>query len=212
MSEFKVCKGCAESKAVSLFAFSRGMPRSYCKPCWSRKNCESDKLNRERVNRRIMLWNHARKPVQMLYPLIPRHIQAARRKAQNIAWKLANPEKHAESQAKWAAANKHISMEVVRRRQAKKLKATPKWASREAMQAFYRMAVELTEMGVPHDVDHIIPLQHKLVCGLHCEANLQVLPRWSTPSKKGKWSSGVRSLRCDLLLVDMHYVAIARNF
>lgn len=78
----------------------------------------------------------------------------------------------------WASENKHVAMEVVRRRQAAKLKATPSWASRKAMQEVYALAVAMTEKtGVPHDVDHIVPLQSKLVCGLHCEANLQVLPR-----------------------------------
>jgi hypothetical protein len=78
-------------------------------------------------------------------------------------------------------------METVRRRQAAKLRATPPWADKKAMQEVYRLARELSEAGVPHDVDHIVPLQHALVCGLHCPANLQVLPRRANRLKHNRW-------------------------
>lgn len=66
---------------------------------------------------------------------------------------------------------------------AQKLKATPKWLSKEQLkeiQEFYLLAKELQWLGDPNDpleVDHIIPLQGDKVCGLHVPWNLQILPR-----------------------------------
>lgn len=55
--------------------------------------------------------------------------------------------------------------------------ATPKWANPLKIAAIYRQRDRISEeTGIPHDVDHIIPLTHPRVCGLHCEANLRVIP------------------------------------
>lgn len=54
---------------------------------------------------------------------------------------------------------------------------TPKWADQEAIRAVYERASQLTaETGIPHHVDHEIPLQGRLVSGLHVAANLRPLP------------------------------------
>lgn len=74
------------------------------------------------------------------------------------------------------------------KRNAAKLGATPPWANQEAIKQFYVEARRLTaETGIPHEVDHIVPLQHPLVCGLHVETNLQVLTAEANNTKNNRW-------------------------
>lgn len=61
-------------------------------------------------------------------------------------------------------------------RRAAKKQATPSWANQNEIKAMYRHAALLRlETGSEYHVDHIVPLQSPIVCGLHWEGNLQVL-------------------------------------
>jgi hypothetical protein len=57
-------------------------------------------------------------------------------------------------------------------------KACPDWANKHAIKKIYDTAKDLTaNTGITYEVDHIIPVRHQLVCGLHVEYNLQILPK-----------------------------------
>lgn len=66
-------------------------------------------------------------------------------------------------------------------RRAQKRNATPKWASRQEMLKIYR------SRNKGQHVDHIIPLIHPLVCGLHNEFNLRVISAEENMSKGNKF-------------------------
>lgn len=65
---------------------------------------------------------------------------------------------------------------------------TPPWADPAATAAVYARAKALTkETGVLHEVDHIVPLNHPRVCGLHWHVNLQVLDHEANRRKGNNW-------------------------
>jgi hypothetical protein len=79
-----------------------------------------------------------------------------------LAWQRAHPEQHASHEA---------------RRRADTLSATPSWANRFFIAEAYDLAKRRTlATGIKWHVDHIVPLRSPLVCGLHVEHNLAVIP------------------------------------
>ena len=115
-----------------------------------------------------------------------------KRAATVSAWQARNPDKRREitSRAgkKWSANNKDKVAARVRWRQAAKKQRLPPWADKAKITAFYTEAHRLSETtGVPHEVDHIIPLQGELVSGLHVHTNLQILPRSVNRAKRNKY-------------------------
>jgi hypothetical protein len=68
------------------------------------------------------------------------------------------------------------------RRRAIKLQATPAWANQALIYSFYRMA---EVFGL--EVDHIIPLISKKVCGFHVEHNLQLLTKAENARKSNRF-------------------------
>ncbi len=79
-------------------------------------------------------------------------------------------------------SNKYLYTARNARRRAAKLQATPNWADHETIKRIYETCPE------GYHVDHIIPLQNDLVCGLHCEFNLQHLTATENLSKGNKFN------------------------
>ena len=96
-------------------------------------------------------------------------------------------------QSKWYSLNKQHRAQWIReyrqqpiikaartaeagKRRSQKQKACPNWVDMKLIKEIYLEARRRTQStGTCYHVDHIIPLKHPLVCGLHVPWNLQII-------------------------------------
>lgn len=211
----KRCCTCKELRSLSEFGFLRSAKdgrAKRCKPCsrnairlskrkhyvahpkqrksdeyYKSKRREYYQKNKTTLLARILEWQRN---------------NPGRVNAKNAAWRNANPEKaaqyfqdhkarhpgrRAEQRRAWKKANPHAVTAAVALRRAQKLQATPKWANRFFMREAYDLAKRRTAAtGFKWEVDHYYPLQSDVVCGLHVEHNLRVIPAVLNRAKGNK--------------------------
>lgn len=94
-------------------------------------------------------------------------------------WREKNKERHRDSVKVWRRNNPGCRSFEWSKARVARLNAMPAWLNKDqrtAIAEIYRLARQKTQStGIQHDVDHIIPLRGKKVCGLHVAWNLQVI-------------------------------------
>lgn len=152
---------------------------------WRRRNLEkalaAEALRREK--RREYQAAYAKEWYERNKPACKRrakenyHLNKPRHYAQNKKWRQDNPAKEAASTKCWREANRHKVNAYAVRRLSSKRRATPVWANDFFIEEAYHLAkIREQVCGGKWHVDHIVPLQSKLVCGMHVENNLRVIP------------------------------------
>lgn len=66
----------------------------------------------------------------------------------------------------------------------------PPWVDKQVLLEIECHARQLSSLhGIPFEVDHYIPINHPLVCGLTVPNNLQILSQVKNGSKGNAWSN-----------------------
>jgi hypothetical protein len=196
----KLCPLCNETKPRDQYrSRSNGKPAGYCKPCEKSYKAERYRQTAEHVRARTRAWAAANKERKRAMDReygrknrakLNEKLRERRRRKPEVYQEIQrryyakNREKCDERSKKWMLDHPHHVSERSRRLKVSRKQAYVAWASRDAMAALYREAARLTLItGIPHEVDHIVPLTSKVVCGLHWEGNMRVVPRRVNRSK-----------------------------
>jgi hypothetical protein len=167
----KTCGRCKQAKPVSAYHVRRASRDGLAYSCI------------ECVNANTRRWREKNPNAFRQWAARNQEHRAER----NREWRLQNKDWNAARLAAWARKNNHIINAAIARRLAMKMHALPSWADLGAIENIYAEAVRRTrETGIRHEVDHIYPLRSDIVCGLHCEANLQILTKTENIRKSSR--------------------------
>lgn len=192
-TQCKVCINAANAKCASR-------DRDGAK----RRSSEYYQRNKEKVCSRSLEWRKnnpekvkeaGRKSRQKAFAKAPDRIREINRRSRmkSIEKRRAYDRKrYAENKEerrlhviKWQKANSGILNSYSKQRKAAKLRAIPGWADLDVIKQVYVEARLLSKStGESWHVDHIVPLQSPLVCGLHVQQNLCVM-NWRENIVKG---------------------------
>ena len=80
----------------------------------------------------------------------------------------------------WRSLSFETRAELRSKRKLAEYNSTPSWLTEDhirEIEAIYEVArTRSAETGIPHEVDHIVPLQGRNVCGLNVPWNLRAIP------------------------------------
>ena len=106
--------------------------------------------------------------------------------AKKTAFQDMAKEKEAERQREYRRRCSYKVNAYQRERKVNKLPWGDKY--KQEIQSIYEESKRLTEeTGVPHEVDHIVPLKGKRVSGLHVPWNLKPTPKEVNRAKRNKY-------------------------
>lgn len=181
--KLKRCSKCNVEKPYEMFSKEKSVSDGFsrwCKSCkkehranWYAKNAESEKA----------------KAMQYHYENYEKNKEKILKKV--IEWQQSNKEKYAEKSKRCYEKTKHKRFASQALARAAKRNAVPKWIDeklkKEIQQFYIEARTKTKETGMYYEVDHIVPLTNKNVCGLHVPWNLRVVTRFENRSKANKF-------------------------
>jgi len=175
----KTCRKCGSSERNKF---------GKCKPCRRLANAKYAACNQENIKAKSAAYycaNFAKIKLKTHNWYLKNSEQ---RKITRDKWFSENKERTKATNSAWNKKNHHKKISYTHKRRANKLQATPKWFG-ELDEFIMQEAVKLcilrkSATSIKWSIDHHVPLQGKLVCGLHIGCNIQVIPASINSSKR----------------------------
>lgn len=196
----KHCPQCSEVKSVADFYKNRASSDGLvwcCKVCaaaYAKKRYNTTEFQEKRAG--YLAENRAKiaEQAKARYWRNPERARATSKRTQQkraaaVAeymreWRANNREKIAADFRAWSKANPERVAAKSMKRYIKLRTAIPPWVDQDALLAIYTERKRISEeTGIVHHVDHIVPIIHPRVCGLHVPWNLQVIPAKENQAK-----------------------------
>jgi hypothetical protein len=170
------CSKCGVYAALATGNKSRktgnNLYRSWCVSCEKIRKQQWAQRNRAKLTAKSIAWEKQNKD---------------KRNAIVARYKVAHPDAARLSKKKSRNKNKPLYCAKVNERRKRLKQATPK--SITEWDVFYIQELYHIAALRHLTVDHIVPIKHPLVCGLHVPANLQLMSPSDNYKKSNKWVS-----------------------
>lgn len=190
----KICTTCKEEKPLDEFHKDRQKKderRYECKKCAKLKNEQYYQQNTQRVKKLVRRWqkNNSEKENARLRK---RYLDnPGNTKIQSRKWREDNPERIKSLGREYRKNNSDKISANKARHRAAKINRSPAWADKKAILEVYEEARALqAATGIPHHVDHVVPLQGEDVSGLHVDYNLRAVPAKVNLTKSNTFDAG----------------------
>jgi 5-methylcytosine-specific restriction endonuclease McrA len=162
---FQICRKCKVQKDVSFFNKDKSKKlgvRRICKECHRKETSEYALDNKDVYSKRAKEWYLANKAKKQEYDKKYR-------------------KKYYDDNKAYMLAKTNVRRSSIRAH-------TPSWSDKKAIKEIYLKAAQMSiETGIQHEVDHIVPIMSKIVCGLHCQQNLQIITSYENKKKSNIW-------------------------
>lgn len=161
--------------------------------------------NKDKVKKSMRAWYEANVDKRREYHKERHEADPSKRREAAKRWDNNNPGKKNETYKKWAmnnpekvrlkdmnyAKNNPEKMCAKRKKRGERIKqATPKWLSNEQLLEIASFHLDCPE---GYAVDHVVPIQGKLVSGLNVPCNLQYLTKSENSKKGNRFKPTIRS-------------------
>lgn len=192
---FKICTACKAEKPLEGFYRHPTAPLGRackCIPC--SKSINAAAYDKNRAARLMYMQAYREKNKDFIcemkradYKENKQRWETAEAKARARQWRQDNRERlNAMERRRFATDERY--RHANRLKAAARRAAVVKWADEKEIGKIYQEAARKSvESGIAHVVDHVIPIKHRLVCGLHVETNLRVVTEHENAVKKNSF-------------------------